>query len=122
MNYQAYFLLLAVQFCSVRISDRFLAVLLAVLFSLSSVTFSLLILVLFLFNQLFSSCSVKILLCSCLRLKCLIVSSSFLILVSTTVCHYYVIILLVISVSQIHRLVVKTPLIIFIYYFNSCSL
>ena len=44
---------------SVRSSNRFLALLLAVLFSLSSVTFRLLILVLFLFNQLFSSCSVK---------------------------------------------------------------
>ncbi len=89
----------------------------AVSLSLVSVTLSLLILVLFLFNQLFSSFSVKSSYVSCLCLKCLIASSS-LILVSTTVCHYYVIILLVISIRrQIHRLVGKTPLVIFIYYF-----
>ena len=101
---------------SVRISDRFLALLLAVLFSLSSVTFS----------HRFSFCSYSVsyslhavlnLIVFVLCLKCLIVSSSSLILVSTTVCHYYVLILLVISISQIHRLVGKTPLIIFIYYF-----
>ncbi len=77
----------------------------------------LLFLFLFLFNQLFPSCSVRLSCVSCLCLKCLIVSPSSLILVSTTVCHYYVIILLVISISQIHRLVGKTPLVIFIYYF-----
>jgi hypothetical protein len=87
-----------------------------------SVTFSLLILVLFLFNQLFSSCSVKSSCVSCLCLKCLIVSTSSLILVITTVCYYYVIILLVISISQIHRLVGKTPLLLSLFIiFNSCS-
>ena len=90
----------------------FLAVSLSVCFS----QFQSLIFVLFLFNQLFSSFSVKSSYVSCLCLKCLIASSS-LILVSTTVCHYYVIVLLVISISQIHRLVGKTPLVIFIYYF-----
>ncbi len=47
----------------------------------------------------------------------LIVSSSLMISFSTTVCHYNVIILLVISIIQIHQLVGKTPLVIFIYYF-----
>ena len=88
-------------------------------FSLFPRTFSVLIIILVPVRIqsviLFLQC--LIFLCSCLCLKCLIVSPSSLILVSTPVCHYYVIILLVISISQIHRLVGKTPLVIFIYYF-----
>ena len=81
-------------------------------------TFSLLIIILVpvLIQSVILFLQCLIFLCSCLCLKCLIVSPS-LILVSTSVCHYYFIILLVISISQIHRLVGKTPLVIFIYYF-----
>ena len=82
-------------------------------------TFSLLIIILVpvLIQSVILFLQCLIFLCSCLCLKCLIVSPSSLILVSTSVCHYYVIILLVNSISQIHRLVGKTPLVFFINYF-----